>query len=378
METTPGAMDEDWDLLASFFPRQWREMARQTSALKGLRQDKGEENFLRTLLIHLGCGCSLRETAVRAREAQLAELSDVALLKRLRKSGDWLHHLCLALFEERGLDLSESAGTTLRLIDASVVKEPGPTGSLWRVHYCLDWPSLRCGFFQLTATEGEGTGESLCHFPLKAGEYLLADRGYSNATSIHYAAEQGAFLTVRLNPHGVRIEDEQGRRFDLLKRLAKVRKTQQVAVWAAQIPGRADQEAVRGRICVIRKSAAAIEQAKAKLRRKASKNGTVLQPDTLIYAEYVMVFTTFPADEFPGERVLEIYRIRWQIELVFKRFKQIAGLGHLPKHDEQSSKAWLYGKLFVALLTEKLMAQAESFSPWGYQMRKSQTAQPLA
>ena len=377
METT-AAMDEDWDLLASFFPRRWRELALETSALKGLRQDKGEENFLRTLLIHLGCGCSLRETVVRAREAKLADLSDVALLKRLRKSGEWLHHLCVELFEERGLNQSHSGGTPLRLIDATLVKEPGPTGSLWRVHYSLDWPSLRCSFFHLTATEGEGTGESLCHFPLGLGEYLLADRGYSNATSIHYVAAQGAFLTVRLNPQGLRIDDEHGRRFDLVKRLAKVRQTQQVEVWPAQIPGRADGDVVRGRICVIRKSAAAIATSIAKLRRKASKNGTVLQADTLVYAEYIMVFTTFPGDEFPAEQVLESYRIRWQIELVFKRFKQIAGLGHLPKHDEQSSKAWLYGKLFVALLTEKIMVQAESFSPWGYQMRKPKTAQSLA
>ena len=237
---------------------------------------------------------------------------------------------------------------------------------------------MRCSFFQLTATEGEGTGESLCHFPLKTGEHLLADRGYSNASSIHYAAEHGALLTVRLNPHGLRIEEKKGGRFGLLKRLSKVRKTQQVAVWPARIPGRPDQKAVYGRICVVRKSAAAIEQAKAKLRRKASKNGTALQPETLVYAEYVMVFTTFPSKSFSAERVLESYRIRWQIELVFKRFKQIADLGHLPKHDDQSSKAWLYGKLFVALLTEKLMAQAASFSPWGYQVDQRQTAQSLA
>jgi len=376
--TTINAMDEDWDLLASFFPARWREMAEQTGALKGLRQDKCEEKFLRTLLIHLGCGCSLRETVVRAREARLADLSDVALLKRLRKSGDWLHHLCLGLFAERGLNLSQEGEPKLRLIDASIIKEPGPTGSLWRVHYSLDWPSLRCGFFRLTATEGEGTGESLCHFPLTAGEYLLADRGYSNATSIHYAAERKAFLTVRLNPQGLRIADPQGRPFDLLKHLSTVKKAKRVAFWPVKIPGRTEKGAISGRICVIRKSKAAIEQAKRKLRRKASKNGTELQSETLIFAEYVMVFTTFPEETYSALRVLESYRIRWQIELVFKRFKQIANLGHLPKQDEKSSQAWLYGKLFVALLTEKLMAHAESFSPWGYPFEQKQAAKSLA
>jgi len=48
-------------------------------------------------------------------------------------------------------------------------------------------------------------------------------------------------------------------------------------------------------------------------------------------------------------------RSRLQIELVFKRFKSIAQLGHLPKHSDDRSKVWLYGKLFTALLTNKLL-----------------------
>ena len=75
-------MDEDWALLSSFLPYNWQELAAETGALKGLRKDKSVENLLRTLLIHLGCGHSLRETVVRAKQANLADLSDVALLKR--------------------------------------------------------------------------------------------------------------------------------------------------------------------------------------------------------------------------------------------------------------------------------------------------------
>jgi hypothetical protein len=97
-----------------------------------------------------------------------------------------------------------------------------------------------------------------------------------------------------------------------------------------------------------------------------------LKPATLIYAEYVMVLTTFPVKTFPAKLVMEYYRFRWQVELVFKRFKQLAQLGHLPKYDDESAQAWLYGKLFVALLTEKLIAQARDFSPWGYPLQTPQ------
>ena len=74
----------------TFFPDDWRDLASETGALKGLRKDKSPDGLLRVLLMHLACGHSLRETVVRARQAGLADLSDVALMKRLRKSRDWL------------------------------------------------------------------------------------------------------------------------------------------------------------------------------------------------------------------------------------------------------------------------------------------------
>src|SRR5271169_3590076 len=121
----PNALAEDWELLMSFFPADWRRQAEACGALRGLRQDKSEECYLRVLLMHLGCGFSLRETTVRAKQAQLADLSDVALLKRLRKSQAWLRQLCCTLFAERALSGSPAGAPSWRLIDASLVSEPG-------------------------------------------------------------------------------------------------------------------------------------------------------------------------------------------------------------------------------------------------------------
>lgn len=371
------AADEDWNLLLSFFPPNWKELAQVTEALKGLRQDKSEENYIRTLLLHLACGFSMRETVVRAKHAKLADLSDVALLKRLRKSKDWLYRLCCALFEERGIEIESSLHRTLRLIDATVVKEPGKTGSLWRIHYSFQWPTLACDYFKITATEGKGSGETLRQYPLKSQDYILADRGYCHASGIHYVTGKGAFVTVRLNPDSIILQSGDGTKFGLLQRLESIQTAGQAREWTAYIPFE-DNPPVPARLCVIRKSQTAIALAHKKLRRYASKHGTQLQPETLIYAQYVMVLTTFPREEFSLEQVLEWYRFRWQIELVFKRFKQIAQLGHLPKYDDDSAQAWLYGKLFVALLTEKLIQHAGSLSPWGYKLALTAIPQPLA
>lgn len=371
-------IDEDWTLLTSFFPENWRDLAATTNALKGLRKDKSEDALLRTLLIHLAGGFSLRETVVRARQAQIADLSDVALLKRLRKSGEWLHQLCLAMFAERGLDLDKSEQFYCRLLDATNVREPGKTGSLWRIHYSVQIPSLRCDFFKLTATEGKGTGESFKQFPIQAGDYLIADRGYSLTSGIQYVDSRKAYVTVRLNTQTALLFDKEGKGFPLLKSVRGVKTAGAIKWWPAYIPGEDKSSRIPGRICVIRKTEEAIRAAHKRLKYIASRKQQTLKKETLVYAKYVILFTTFPEDEFSASDVLEWYRIRWQIELVFKRFKQIAQLGHLPKHDDESAKAWLYGKLFVALVTEKLIGYAKSFSPWGYDVGQLSAAKPLA
>ena len=374
----PNALAEDWELLMSFFPSDWREQAEACGALRGLRQDKSAESYLRVLLMHLGCGFSLRETMVRAKQAHLADLSDVALLKRLRKSKPWLHQLCCSLFAERALSGSPPGAPSWRLIDASLVSEPGKTGSQWRVHYSLRWPSLECDYFKLTPVQGPGQGESLYQFTFAPGDFVLADRGYCHAQAIGQAMGQGAFLTVRLNPQGIRLQTPSGAPCPLVHQLQSVKGSGQTAEWDVQIPLPGKGPPLPVRLCAVRKSEAAIVLAQKKLRRKARKEGWQLQPESLIYAQYVMVLSTFPQATYDTQRVLEAYRLRWQVELVFKRLKQIAQLGHLPKHDQESSQAWLYGKLFVALLTEKLIQAASAFSPWGYDFQDAKGAPSLA
>ena len=327
--------------------------------------------------MHLGGGFSLRETAVRAQQAELADLSDVALLKRLRKGKDWLYELCRGIFAERGLQAPDNQGVGLRLMDAAVVKEPGQTGSQWRIHYSFQWPTLRCDYFKLTATEGKGTGETLRQYPVSPGDLILVDRGYCQAADIHHVTGGKAWVTVRLNPHSIILHTQADEDFPLLRKLKTIQRTGQIATWKVRVPYE-NQEPVVARICVVRKSKAAIAHAIKKLEREASKNGSQLQPETLIYAEYIMVLTTFPEDQYPSVMILEWYRFRWQIELLFKRFKQIAQLGHLPKHDDESAQAWLYGKLFVTLLTEKVIEHASALSPWGYRLQARTITQSVA
>ena len=356
---------EDWELLVSFLPSNWQELAVQHGALKGLRKHKSAEHLMRVLLLHFACGHSLQETSRRARQAALADLSAVALWNRLKKSKDWLHALCGELFRERGVELGAAGERPMRSVDAATVKEPGPTGSLWRLHYSVQLPSLECDYFELTATEG--TGESLTRIPVQAGDYLLADCWDATAADLGRVDAAGGRVTVRVNTGSLQFRTPADEPFDLLSAVREVRRRGQTRAWEVQVIDPFGRP-VPGRVCALRKSGAAIRLTHRGLRREALHTGRAVQPQAWEFAKYVIVFTTFPAAEFPAGRVLEWYRLRWQLELVFKRFKSLAQLGHLPKRDDDSAKAWFYGKLLVALLVEKLIRCALASSPWGYSM----------
>jgi Transposase DDE domain len=358
-------IDEDWSILLSLFPVEWEELGRKTGAITRLRGFSSVGDVLRTLLLHVGTGWSLRETAVRAKLAGIAEVSDVTLMNRLRQSEGWLRELCQQLWKENGVDLTPAiAGYPVRLVDGSVVKEPGKTGSQWRLHYSLRLPSLECDEFILTPAHGQGNGDRLGRFHFRTGELILADAGYSNPPGVAAVHQKGAHICMRLNPHTLPLFDGPGRPLELLGRLRTLSRPGQSAEWPAWV--QSDKQRLVGRVCAIRKSEDAIARAQRRIELKVNRGKGTLSPQRQEYARYVMVFTTLPDHAANVDQVLEGYRLRWQIELTFKRLKSIVQLGHVPKLDDQSSRSWLLGKLLVALLSQKLVRVGRAISPWGY------------
>jgi hypothetical protein len=367
--------EENWKVLASLFPAGWQQMAWWSGAIERLRGFPSADVLLRMLMLHVARGYSLRETVVRAKLANWADISDVALLKRLRNSEEWLRLLCIELLRENVAYRPEEAVTrTIRIVDGTIVREPGKTGSQWKILYSITLPSLVCDFFEVTATIGEGSGESLNRLPVGPRELILADAGYCSVAGIEYVWRHGADVLVRVNPQSFVAYSASGRRISLLPRLRTLSKVGQFGEWRVVLHGQ--DSAFAGRFCAVRKSDCAIQQAHRRLQRKASKKQMITRPGTLEFAKYVIVFTTRSSGSTAD--VLRSYRMRWQIELVFKRLKSLAQQGHVPKHGDRSSRAWLYGKLLVTPLAQKLIRIGRDISPSGDPLSPRRTMQSVA
>jgi hypothetical protein len=350
---------EDWAVLREFLPAGWEEAARATGALRRARGVADAESLLRILLIHLASGCSLAETALRAQAAGLGRISAVAVFKRLQSSEEWLRWL--ALQERRLLSGPPPVpGRRLRAVDATVVSEPGSTGTDWRLHYSINLTTLQCDFFEITDASG---GETVRRVPILADDIVVGDRGYSNPAGVAHVVGAGGDVLFRLNWNSLPLYRENGQVVDVASatRKLKVGGIYDSPVWVVPKVG----DAIPGRLIAKRRSAAATRHVLQKMEREAKKKQKTISTKSRQAAKCFMVWTSL-SEATSAADVLEFYRCRWQIELSFKRMKSILGLGHLPKKDPASARAWLHGKLLTSLLVERVMQAANATSPWGY------------
>jgi hypothetical protein len=370
-ESSDGLMvGEDFEYVVKLLPEGWQAKARELGALRRCRKVESAEVLLRVLLIHLAEGCSLRETALRAARGGLVQLSDVAIMDRLRLSGSWFRWMNLGLVQrwiEREPRRLYGTKRRINLVDATRIQEPGPTGSSWVLHYCIELVSLACR--QWVLTDWRGNGESFWRFDPQAEELYIADRAYGTRAGIAVFRQAGAEVLVRFALDNLPLlQPSSPKRFNLLARLRRLQATQ-MGDWPVELEY--EGQRFSGRVCAIQRSRQAAQEALRRFLLTTKRKGQQPKASTLEALRYVFVFTSLSPAELSPTQALELYRGRWQIELVFKRLKSILQLGHLRKIDPDSTRSWIEGKLFVALLLESLLRQAESFFPWGFPLDSS-------
>jgi hypothetical protein len=371
MKTT--SIDDDWEIVSRFLPPHWATKATALKALVRRRKIPTAEILLRMLLVHLGDGKSLRATVAYAEQIGWEPIEDVALLHRLRASAEWFRWICLELLQQ--LQVNSAWGDIakkfrVRIVDGTSISEQGSTGSDWRIHYCFRPDTLICDTCLITDTK---VVEGFDRYRVEPGDLLVGEREYCERKGIMHVVNSQGHVLVQFDATNLPLFTRQGKTFKPLEHFRSLADGN-AGDWDVWYPSpEDDSRLIKGRLCALRKSKAAMALAKNRLRPMASKKGEKLQllrAEALEHAQYVILFTTVNRHNLKGEDVLELYRGHRQIELAFKRLKSIIGIGHLPKYDPDSRIAWLYGKMFVALLAERMYREAESFSPWGYPLRR--------
>ena len=359
----PSVLAGDWAMIEAQLPPQWRELAVEHGLLPpNLPAHLGAKITdisvpLRMVLFHVGTNTSLKTTTAMAYAAGLVDMSSVGLHKWMRKLGPYLAALLAAKTDVHATFKAEEwAGYDIIIVDATNVSRPGSEGTTARVHFALRLTTLRP--VQIDVTDDKG-GETFRRFAAKPNQLWIGDRGYPNPPGVAAVTACGADVLVRFNRGSLPLYDINGQRIDVQSNLNRIGKPGQVKAWAAWVHPQGATP-IRGRLIAVRLPADKAAEARQRLRRE---QGNAVTAESLAMAEFVVVYTTVPKDRISNERILELYGLRWQVELHIKRDKSIAGLDQLPNYREDTIHSWICAKMLLTQIARAIATSDVSIPP---------------
>jgi Transposase DDE domain len=355
MHESASTLIENWSGLVSRIlgDLDIEQLARSTRALRRQRGVPNAKALLRLALARGPGGLSLRETAAWAHLARVAELTNASLNDRLHRSCEFLASIVASMLRAKTPGpCFRWPGRVLRISDGSCVSKPGSKGTDWRVHAVYDLGSGGFSHFELTDKHG---AEALDRGAAIPGEIRLGDRNYSNAKGLRRYVDSvssggTADYVVRLRWSSLRLRDAEGRKFDLAAHLRDMPADQRTDDLTVSIEGAGAPMSTR--IVILRKSEEAARAARERLLRQARNKGKIPDPRSLLAAEFVVLATSLPAGTYPADEIFAMYRLRWQIELAFKRLKSLLNLDRLPARTDKGARSWIYAHLILAIATD--------------------------
>jgi hypothetical protein len=352
--TIPG-----FEKILEILPESWEEQARICGALTRSRKIKTAQDLLKVLLLYLTVGGSLGKTSAMLKLTEEISLNKNAARERITKSVPWLKWLCENICRNAGLIVTKPEWLLnhqrIGLADATDEAINGSNNADYRLHYMMDLFTFDTMEMHLTES---GTGEKLSNFKqIQESDIIIADRAYGTIKSIEYLQSLSADFILRLKAKSFKLYNEDGVEIELESYLNNMKECSTICL---DLFYKTDNQFKPIRICAFAKTA---EQQQKSLRNTKYSNsrkmrGKVSQLQA-VYSKYVVVATSLSYD---SERIMELYRMRWQIELLFKRFKSIFNYDEMNSKTDLSVRAWFYGKLLVAAICEALVNQGR-FSP---------------
>lgn len=356
--------NRDWKTLLAYLPPNYRDLAKEHKQLQVQYGDhvriRTADDLLRLIFVHAGADLPLRQTVALVAEGGGPSVSPNSFHKKMRRAASYLGALVAAMTTSWNARCKPElwGGYDLVACDGTSFGGRCATGTDARIHAALRLSNL--SVYEAHAT-GVDVGESLRRFHWLPGQLVLADRGYSNAQGIVHVVEHGADVLVRLNRGALPLLHRNDATFDIERFLRTIREEQTVerdVRIRVRIDGR--EHVVDGRLVAMRLPFDKAEEARARVRAELGNSAT---DEIVEMAAYVALFTTTPKSRMSDERCIEAYRLRWQIELLFKRWKSLCHFDRLPNERPDTILSWLYAKILLGLIVDRIAGAEPTLFP---------------
>jgi hypothetical protein len=339
-------------------PAQLAQKARSLKAFQRKRAFAAPTDLLRGLLLYALAPFGFRWLAVWGVLSNTADISAPAWHDALIRSSAWLLWLIgeLLVASQPPLWISQRVRRRVWVVDASMLGQVGQTGDAWRLHMGFDLIAGQVGQVHLTE---RSSGERLSHFQLQPGDLVLLDAGYGYRRTLASAQSMQADVLVPFTPSTCPLQTAAGQAFDVVAWL------QQPGPGIRSCSAYWSYEGQRGAVRLVAKQRSAAERrvAERRLRRKAQQHGRGVSALALFLCGWLLLLTTLPSESWSAQELLWLYRARWQVELLFKRMKQLLQLRRLRSTSSAGAEATLRALLVAWLLQEQVSTQLRRLLP---------------
>jgi hypothetical protein len=348
-ELEGSSLFQNWESVEERIGIDLESTARESKALQRKRGIRSAQDLLRLILFYASSNWSLRLVGAWALLNGIGYLSDVAILKRLRNSKNWIGKLVVTLLQKRLSALKSMPGVRLRVVDATTISIPGSKGIDWRIHLSFDLGNLCLDGVEITDQSG---GENLARFAAQNNEIVVADGAYPFASGMAPVLNAGAGLIVRINWRNVPVLGPDGQRFEIIPWLKTLSALSEKLIWMNTPQGWFQLRLIASPIPPDKAA-----EARRRTRLRHQRKQKPLNENTLFAAGFVLLLTNLSPETWSAQLVLVLYRMRWQIELCIKRLKSLLEFDHLRAKDPRLVQTYLLTKILIALLVDEMTNQ---------------------
>jgi len=338
-------------------PEGYEKAAEETGAFKQKREIKSASELMRLIMMYIVNGLSMIEVSAIAKVKGIAQISDVGFMKRFSHCGKLMKWILGNLKTSATAHYSkpERLGEyNVKSLDASEVVAGGKVRVTYRLHYAIDIFEMRSDQYKVTP---QSTGESLTNFEVKSKDLFLGDRAYGTKTSMEHCLSGGGDYIFRIRKGAFDIYERSGEtKVNLIRKLEELKEDGELDLECRF--KKSKKEYIPIRICAMKKPKQ-VSPAGDNLVHETSWN------DTKFMNNYIVVVTSLiDCEKITAKEILDTYRLRWQVELYFKRLKSLLSFGDMPNKTPGNIETWLNAKLVAAILLEITTASVD-FSPSG-------------
>lgn len=297
--------------------------------------------------------------AVAACALGIAAVSGTSLRKHFSKTSYFLHEILHSMLSSFLPEPDISAYGKIKnvlLVDASVIRQDGKKQGQQRIHTCYSLNKNRICEIKVT---DQHTAGSLKHFSIGKDGLVMADAGYGTANNYIYAQEQKADVILRITPRNFCLYDADDNKIPLVQLLKKAEKNHKKIL---DIYGFCKYMTKKAFVRVIAGKLPDGQAEKSRKRKKSTalRKQNQITEETLFCAGWIVVVTSLGTG-YCSEEILYLYRNRWQVELLFKRFKQNFSITTLKAGSTKYAETEVLLWLIIWVISERQSFLAECF-----------------